>query len=96
MTGSASEGFAIFCKATGFAVLVGENTLGDGGGANVFLAKLPNSGLIMKYRAMHVLNPDGSSNVEFGTTPDIKAKRNTRGEISYLGLCLDYIESLEP
>ena len=96
MTGSASEGFAIFCKATGFAVLVGENTRGDGGGANVFLAKLPNSGLIMKYRAMHVLNPDGSSNVEFGTTPDVKAKRNTRGEISYLGLCLDYIESLEP
>lgn len=94
-TYSAAEGFAMFCKDTGFATLVGENTGGDGGGNNVFPAALPNSGLIIFYRAMHSLNPDGSSNVEFGTTPDVMADRKTTGEISYLGICLDYIRNME-
>lgn len=93
---SAADGFAIFCKATGFAKLVGENTRGDGGGGNVFDIKLPKSGLVLEFRAMHSLNPDGSSNVEFGTTPDVvySGKRGMR-DVSYLGVCLDYIESMD-
>lgn len=93
---SAAEGFSMFCKATKFATVVGENTGGDGGGGNVFDIKLPKSGLLIRFRAMHSLNPDGSSNVEFGTTPDIGYSRNwTTQERSYLNDCLEYIRSLE-
>ena len=93
---SAADGFAQFCKATGFATVIGENTWGDGGGTNVYIAKLPKSKLILRYRAMHVLNADGSSNVEFGTTPDILCKRVSGfSGLPALSACLEYIESLE-
>jgi len=93
---SAAEGFAMFCKATGFATVVGENTRGDGGGGNVFDIRLPKSGLLIMFRAMHSLNPDGSSNVEFGTTPDVvySGKRGSK-DVSFLGICLDYIDSMD-
>lgn len=54
------------------------------------------SGLVLEFRAMHSLNPDGSSNVEFGTTPDVvySGKRGLR-DVSYLSVCLDYIESMD-
>lgn len=89
---SSADAFAMFCKATGFATIVGENTKGDGGGSEIFRMKLPRSGLIMQFRAMHGLNPDGSSNVEFGTSPDIVADTK---EISILASCLNYIKSLD-
>jgi len=44
---------------------------------------------------MHGLNVDGSSNIEFGTTPDVIFKGVSRKNVSYLGVCMDYIESLE-
>ena len=93
---SAADSFAQFCKATGFATVIGENTWGDGGGTNVYIAKLPKSKLILRYRAMHGLNADGSSNVEFGTTPDILCKRVSGfSGLPALSACLEYIESLE-
>lgn len=86
----------MFCKDTGFATVVGENTGGDGGGTNVYETRLPNSGLLLRYRAMHGLNKDGSSNVEFGTTPDVLFQgRWGRKNVDLLGSCLDYIESIE-
>ena len=47
---SASESFAVFCKETDFAKLVGEQTGGDGIGSldPVFL-QLPNSGILVQY-----------------------------------------------
>lgn len=93
---SAADGFAQFCKATGFATVVGKETAGDGGGADVFMLKLPKSGLILRYRAMHGLNADGSSNVEFGTTPDVVyAGTLDAKKVSYLNVCLDYIDDLD-
>lgn len=93
---SAADAFAMFCKDTGFATVVGENTRGDGGGTNVYETMLPNSGLILRYRAMHGLNKDGSSNVEFGTTPDVLFQRIWgHKNVNFLGFCLDYIESIE-
>ena len=82
----------MFCKNTKFATVVGENTGGDGGGRNVCVVKLPVSGLLLRFRAMHVLNPDGSSNVESGTVPDVVPEIKGRKDTSYLGLCLDYIK----
>lgn len=93
---SAADAFAMFCKDTGFATVAGVNTEGDGGGTNVYETRLPNSGLILRYRAMHGLNKDGSSNVEFGTTPDVLFQgRWGRKNVNLLGFCLDYIESIE-
>lgn len=69
---SASESFAVFCKETGFAVLVGEQTGGDGIGAlDPIFMRLPNSGLLVQFTMMFGLNADGSSNEETGTAPDI-------------------------
>lgn len=68
---SASEGFAMFAKSTGWATLVGQHTGGDGGGSTPILFKLPRSGLVVRMRLEMTLNPDGSSNAEHGTTPDI-------------------------
>ena len=72
MVYSASESFAVFCQATGFATLVGSRTGGDGIGAlNPVMMRLPNSGILIQYTMMYGLNPDGSSSEEAGTTPDI-------------------------
>ncbi|QOR34806.1 S41 family peptidase [Clostridium sp. 'deep sea'] len=71
---SAGEGFATFCKRTGFATLVGERTGGDGGSTSPIFVKLPNSGLLLRMRLQMTLNPDGSANAEYGTAPDIEVK----------------------
>lgn len=68
---SSSEAFTVFCKDTGFATIVGSPTGGDGIGIDPVFLVLPNSGLIVRYSALFGLNPDGSSNEEFGTTPDL-------------------------
>ncbi len=69
---SASESFSVFCQATGFATLVGTQTSGDGIGAlNPIMMRLPNSGILIQFTMMYGLNPDGSSNEETGTTPDV-------------------------
>lgn len=67
---SASEQFAIFCKQTGFATLVGTTTGGDGYGIDPALFALPNTGICIRFSASNGLNPDGSCNEEFGTEPD--------------------------
>lgn len=71
---SASENFAVFCKNTGFATLVGTNTGGDGIGSDPAFITLPNTGLLVKYSFDYGINADGSGNEEFGTTPDIVSK----------------------
>ncbi len=71
---SSSEGFAVFCKKTGFATLVGERTGGDGIGITPFHAKLPESGMIIRYSGIMGLNPDGGSNAEYHTEPDVKCE----------------------
>ena len=94
---SAAEDFAYFCKATGFATLVGQNTRGDVG-LGRYLMKLPKSGLLVRYFGVNTLNPDGSSNMEFGTAPDIIApdrSPNTNDRATPLAFCLKYIKELE-
>lgn len=70
---SASEDFAQFCKRTGFAEVVGNNT---GGGAAAFLSPhyfcLPESKLIFRLEVESVLNLDGTMSEVLGTEPDIK------------------------
>lgn len=69
---SSSEGFAIFCKDSGWAKVVGnENTGGDGVGIDPIVFKLPKSGLAVRSTAEKGLNKDGSSNLENGTSLDL-------------------------
>lgn len=69
---SSSEGFAIFCKDSGWAKVVGnENSGGDGVGVDPIVFKLPNSGLVVRSTTGKGLNKDGSSNLETGTSLDL-------------------------
>lgn len=68
---SSSEEFAAFAKATGFATLVGSRTGGDGIGFDPAVCALPNSGYVFRFPEEMGLNPDGSSNFETRTAPDI-------------------------
>lgn len=68
---SSAEAFACFCKYSGFATLVGENTGGDGLGIDPVLFPLPHSGFVLRFSSVLALNPDGTANEEVSTKPDI-------------------------
>jgi len=70
---SAAESFAVFCKQTGFATIVGRNSGGDGIGISPIMVDLP-SGLLFMFSTLYGVNDDGSCNQEVGTTPDIISK----------------------
>lgn len=69
------EQFAMFCKQTGFATILGTYT-GGGSSLDPLLIKLPNSGIIVRMMIDNSLNPDGASTEEYGTTPDIRIESN--------------------
>lgn len=69
---SSSESFAVFCKSSGFATLVGGTTGGDGIGIDPFLFSLPNSGIVIRYSGEMALNGDGTINEEVHTAPDVE------------------------
>ena len=68
---SASEAFALICKSIDDITLVGHTTGGDGVSIDPAFIILPNSKVALRYSLSNGLNPDGSSNVEYGTQPDI-------------------------
>lgn len=68
---SSAEAFTVFCKDTGFAAIVGTPTGGDGIGIDPVYLALPHSGILVRFSALFGLNPDGSGNEEYGTTPDL-------------------------
>lgn len=72
---SSTDSFAYFCKATGFAKILGERTGGGGIGSDPLLLTLPNSGIVIRFAGEMALNPDGSSNEEMKTVPDYKTER---------------------
>lgn len=69
-TFSAATRFAMFCKETGFATLIGRSTSGDGSLTSYM--RLPNSGLIVRFEAGTILNRDGGSFFIEGVKPDIE------------------------
>lgn len=85
---SAAEAFIAMCKMTGFAVLVGETTGGDGlGSGDPMYIALPNTGILVRYTATYALNPDGTCNQVRGTVPDYEI---SEGEDA-LDACLEVI-----
>ncbi|WP_446899686.1 S41 family peptidase [Clostridium sp. LBM24168] len=79
---SSSEKFAAFSKSTGFAVLVGERTEGDGIGNDPAVCSLPESGYEFVFPKEMGLNSDGSCNFENGTEPDIEISAEKNEDIS--------------
>lgn len=69
---SSAESFALFCKTTKCATVVGETSAGDGGGKDPVIFMLPKSGILVRAVFDAPLNNDGSLNAEFCTTPDIQ------------------------
>lgn len=69
---SASDDFAYFCKASGWATVAGVRTAGEGGCGEPTLFILPHSGIILNHPSVSGLNLDGSFNFETRTLPDVK------------------------
>lgn len=69
---SSAEAFAVFCRETGFATLVGQRTGGSNSGGAI-LYELPVSHLLIQFDVEYCLNGDGSCNMEMGTAPDIES-----------------------
>ena len=86
---SASDKFACFCKATGFATLVGTPTSGDGLGSTPLLLLLPESGLLVRFSSMAGENPDQSLNAAVGTLPDVPCVK----KMTALNRCLEWIRN---
>ncbi|WP_052414763.1 S41 family peptidase [Paenibacillus sp. FSL R5-0345] len=74
---SSAEGFAAFAKGTGFAMVVGGKTGGDGLGTDPLVAALPNSGYVFRFSLQMGLNSDGSCNEEVKTVPDVEVDPDT-------------------
>ena len=81
---SAAESFASFAKATGWATLVGTTTGGDGIIADPALMLLPNSGIVVRFSSSMGLNPDGTANEEYHTTPDIYVEQSYQDFLSII------------
>lgn len=84
---SAAEGFAYWCKNTGFATLVGQRTGGDGVGIDPQVFSLPHTGFCFRFSSALGLNAEGGSNEEYGTEPDVLLEE---GENAYMA-CLKLI-----
>ena len=83
---SSAEQFVYFCKATGWATVIGRQTGGDGVGFDPVLYRLPDSGLLYRFSIVAGENPDGSMSLE-GTTPDVELK------VGNIQFCLEYIRN---
>ncbi|MBP0957672.1 MAG: hypothetical protein J5997_09945 [Oscillospiraceae bacterium] len=70
-TASAADELTAAAKCSGTAVVIGENTGGEGIGLNSsVIIPLNISGLCLRYNSAESKNPDGSINSIYGTSPD--------------------------
>lgn len=69
---SAAEGFTNFMKNSNAAILLGEQTKGDGITLGIINSVLPNSGLVFTYTNTLGFDSEGKLNEENPTKPDIE------------------------
>ena|GEM_PF-1317003 len=86
---SAAESFAVFCKNSDWATLVGKTARGDGNLQSLPIV-LKNTGLLFRFSTATSANSDGSMNVEVGTAPNIVCRPSE----SPLDTCLRAIADL--
>lgn len=70
-TGSAADRFVSVLKHNQLGTIIGNNTGGEGLMESYIAHKLPNSELVFVYMPGGALNPDGSDNSVYGTSPNI-------------------------
>lgn len=81
---SAADGFAAFCKGSGFATVVGTWTRGDGIAFTPAIVTLPNSGMVVRFPSVFGLNPDFSASEEAHTSPDVMVEPSLEDILEYL------------
>lgn len=92
-TFSSADSFATFCKESGWATLVGQSTMGDGGlGSAPCFLTLQNTGLLVRFSLDAFANTNGELNALYGTVPDILAKPKE----APLHVCKRLIAASEP
>lgn len=91
---SSSEVFASFAKQTGFAILIGERTGGDGIGSDPLLDMLPNSGYVFRFSKDMGVTADGTCNEEFKTEPDYAIEYAGKSSFEY-DYCIKKVLELE-
>lgn len=89
-TGSAADGFSAALKKTS-AVIIGENTNGEGLADSFVCDYLPNSGLVYIYMFGKAYNEDGTDNSLYGTAPDVYSYITPEG----YGKCSEMISAGE-
>lgn len=87
---NALENFAMFCKETGFATVVGRPTSGNplDGLGYPRLSILPNSGLLFQYKLGKMIDKNGNDITREGVKPDILIKDGEsifKETLKYLG-----------
>jgi RNAse (barnase) inhibitor barstar len=85
-TVSAADTFTAAAKQNDNAVIIGTNTAGEGTQAVLFAEILPKSKLVYLYNPAKSMNPDGTSNSIYGTTPDIYAAVDRAGYTEMLNI----------
>jgi hypothetical protein len=81
---SGAEGFTAFCKASGFATVVGTWTGGDGIAFTPTMVALPNSGMVVRFPLVMGLNPDFTANEEAHTSPHVLVEQSLNDILAYL------------
>lgn len=92
---SAADSFGAFCKATGWATLVGQTTLGDGQGTSPVLIALPNTGLLVRFSCLAAETPDGTLNAVKGTAPDIPVDPSLNNPRDAIDQLIDDISTIK-
>ncbi len=85
----AAEGFARFCKITDFAILLGQDSGGEGFcGAGEVSVSLPKSKLIMRFSALYSINDSGihggGENFPLHTIPDVYTDKSENLDAGFL------------
>jgi C-terminal processing protease CtpA/Prc len=86
---SSADSFSAFCKATGWATLVGQATHGDGQGTSAVLISLPNTGLLVRFSGIAAETPDGTLNAVTGIIPDFQINPTIENNRDYLNRLID-------
>lgn len=70
-TASLADEFVHYFKTNDLAVVIGENTMGEGIAPTYMCSLLPETGLLFSYSPFIAFNSDGNDNSIYGTEPDI-------------------------
>jgi len=73
---SSSQSFVQFIRDTNLAHIIGEPTAGEGSGFGSLLLRLPNSGYVIQFPGVMVLNSDGVNIEEVIFNPDLLVDSN--------------------